>query len=258
MATQKLPDPNELESQHQYVARRKATIFALIGMLLLGAAACESSTPRDDTTGGTGSPATEPEIPSLPAGIVEPGRYVISTLDPDFDASHRITLDVPDGYQGFQGWAALKAGTSQTAVSTMAIGDVYADPCQWVGTMLDRSAISSTDEVVAALATQKGLRVSTPTDVTVDGFAGTYMERRVPARTDLSNCDGGQFRVYLDAGRGSSAGERYLVPGELQHLWILDIEGVPLVIDASLNPGMSAQVRAELLRMVGSVQIDPR
>jgi len=197
---------------------------------------------------------TEQAIPPLSGGALEPGRYVFTSYDPGLDASYRISIDVANGYVGIGGWAALRIGTSQTGVNTLAIGDVYADPCQWEGSLIDRSAISSTDDVVAALASQEGLRVSTPTDVTVDGFAGTYMERTVPARTDLSECDGGRFRVYLEPG----GGDRYLVPGLLQRLWILDIEGVPLVIEAGNDQGTSAQVRAELVQMVESVQIDPR
>jgi hypothetical protein len=183
---------------------------------------------------------------------VDPGRYVFASYDRGLDASHRITIDVPEGYVGVDGLAALKSGFSQTGVATMAIRDVYADGCKWEGTRLDRSEVSSVDGLAAALATQNGLRVSTPTDVTVDGYAGMYMERRVPARTIISDCDGAQFRVYLVPGWGS----RYLVPGQLQRLWILDVDGVPLVIDASTQPGTSAEVRAELLQMVESIQID--
>jgi hypothetical protein len=197
---------------------------------------------------------TEQAIPPVSEGIREPGRYVFSSYDPGLDASYRISIDVPDGYRNESGHAVVKLGFNQTAVGTMAIEDIYANACQWEGTALDRSAISSAEGVAAALASQKGLRVSTPTDVTVDGFAGTYMERRVPARTDLSECDLGQFRVYEVPGWG----ERYLVRGLLSLLWIIDVDGVPLVIEASLDAGTSAQVRAELLQMVESIQIDPR
>ncbi len=115
----------------------------------------------------------------------------MTTYGPILDASYLITIEVPDGYQGFEGWAAIKIGTCQ------------------------------------------------------------------PARADLSGCDEFQFRVYLD-GRGPNGGQRYLVAGELQQLWILDVDGVPLVIDASLDPGTSARDRAELIQMVESIQIDPR
>jgi hypothetical protein len=63
-----------------------------------------------------------------------------------------------------------------------------------------------------------------------------------------------EFRVYQVPEWGS----RYLVPGQLQRLWILDVGGVPLVIDASTQTGTSAEVRAEVLEMVESIRIDPR
>lgn len=233
-----------------------AAVIAVVAVVVVIRAVDEGTgtQPGGQPTDTNGIHAEQPITP-LPTGSLEPGRYVFTTLNPGLDASHRITIDVVNGYRGFDGWAAIKAGTHQTSVSIFPISDVYADACHWVGTLLDRSAISSTDEVVAALANQKGLRVSTPTDVTLDGFAGTYMERRVPARTDLSDCDWGQFRVYLDAG----GGDRYLGgAGQLSLLWVLDVDRVPLVVEASLDAGTSAQVRAELLQMVESIQIDAR
>jgi hypothetical protein len=79
------------------------------------------------------------------------------------------------------------------------------------------------------------------------------MERRVPARTDVSDCDGGEFRVYLSPGFGS----RILKSGQFQQLWILDLGGVPFVIEALHDAGTSPQVRAELAQMVESIRIDP-
>ena len=244
--------------QRRSVRKKKIGAFAVaaaIGVVAFVVLLRAVDDGTETQLGGQPIPTAQP-IPPLSTGSLEPGRYVFTSFLPGLDASHRITIDVPDGYKGFgEGWAAVKAGTNQTAVSTMVIGGVYADACQWQGTLLDRSAISSADEVVAALATQEGLRVSTPTEVTLDGFAGTYMERRMPARTRVSDCDGAQFRVYLDAGGGA----RYLGrAGHLSLLWVLDVDGVPLVIEASLDAGTSAQIRAELVQMVESIRIDPR
>jgi hypothetical protein len=113
---------------------------------------------------------------------------------------------------------------------------------------------SSVDGLVAALASQKGRQASTPTDLTVDGFAGKYMELTVPARIYLAECDGGQFRTWL----GTDGRERYLKPGQRDLLWIVDVDGTPLVIDAALGAGTSAQDRAERIQIVNSVRIDPR
>ena len=97
--------------------------------------------------------------------------------------------------------------------------------------------------------------MSTPTDITVDGFAGTYMKRTVHTGINLADCDAGKFLTWL----GIHGGERYLEPGEHAMLWIVDVDGVPLVIDASLGgPGTSAQDRATHIQIAESVRIEPR
>lgn len=266
MATQKVrPDPGFVDRQHEnqrrQTRRRKAGALALVAVLVVAGVVIGISTLRSGDEGkvipGSAPTPTATPIPSLHSGALEPGTYVISTLDPDFDASYRITMDVPDGYEGLaEGVGVAKLGRiGQMAVSAWVIGDVYADPCRWSTTLLDPPPVSSVDALVAALARQKGLRVSTPTDITVDGFAGTSMERTVPAGTTLAECDGVQFRPWLD----TNGGERYLEPGQHDMLWIIDVDGVPLLIDASLGEaGTSAQDRAEHIQIAESVRIDPR
>jgi hypothetical protein len=258
MATQKvLPDPNSLERQHReqqrHVVKQRATVFVLVGALVIGAAVFGVAALRDDPNEGTiGSPPTARPIPAIPdAGTLEPGRYVFGTDDAGLDESYRITMEVPDGFEAFERVAVLKRGTGQTAVDTLAIGEIYADPCRWQETALDPSAISTVDGVVTALASQKGIRVSAPTDVTLDGVSGTYMERTVIRRSD-SGCDLARFQVY----RGPGGWDRWVEPGQLDLLWILDLDGVPLVVDASMPAGTSAETRAELVRIVGSMWID--
>ncbi len=248
---------------------RNAAVGTLVGLVaLVGAFAGvrtihAASRPGQNTQpAGTGtaakpdSPPTATSIPSLHSGGLGPGTYVVKTLDPDFDASYRITMDVPVGYEGLpDGSGVAKLGRiGQMAVTAWVIGDVFADPCRWETTLLDPPPVSSVDALVAALADQKGLRVSTPTDITVDGFAGTYMERTVSV-TNLADCDGVKFRTWLD----TEGGERYLEPGQHDMLWIIDVDGVPLVIDASLGEaGTSAQDRAAHIQIAESVRIDPR
>jgi hypothetical protein len=266
MATQKVrPDPGFVDRQHEnqrrQSRRRRAGALVLVAVLVIAGVVVGISTLRSGDEGKVipGSAPTPTATPVLPlhSGALEPGTYVVSTLDPDFDAKYRITMDVPDGYEGFpDGSGVAKLGRiGQMAVGAWVIGDVYADPCRWETTLLDPPPVSSVDALVAALAGQKGLRVSTPTDITVDGFAGTSMERTVHAGTNLADCDGGHFRPWL----GTDGGERYLDPGEHVRLWIIDVEGVPLVIDASLGEaGTSAQDRAAHIQIAESVRIDPR
>jgi hypothetical protein len=258
MATKQMePDQDswrkQEERQHRDARRRKVGAMAVAAAIGIAALifAIQASDVGGDTQPGDEPPAAAESFPALPpSGSLEPGRYVFSSSDPALDASHRITAEVGDGYSGFDSVAVTGA---QGSVITLAVDEVYADPCRWQGSLVDRSAIASTDGVTAAIAGQRGLSVSNRAAVTVDGFDGTYFERVVPAQIDMSTCDLRQFRVY----RSPEFGGRHLQDGQLQLLWIVDVDGAPLVIDATLDEGASAQVRAELERMVDSIRIDP-
>ena len=212
--------------------------------------------------GGQPTGKNSEPIGSITDGPLEAGRYVIATYNADFNASHRITIDVPDGYDGGSGFGVgsqvlktpLSVSGSDTGVGLYDVGYAFADACNWSGTL---SPISSADELLASLTGQQGLRPSPPTDAMVSGLPGTYMDLTVPAQTKLDRCTGGRMQAWALTGDGSSW--IWLNnPGQHDLLWILDVDGVPLVIDAFLGAGASARDRAELLQMVGSIQIDPR
>ena len=240
---------------------QRVGVFALVAVLAVAGLAIGIGSLRNgDRTVRPGSDATPTPTPipalSSASGPLEPGTYVVSTLDPDFDASHRITITVPDGYEGFEGFAVgprLVSGETQTAVSAWVVGDVYDDPCHRSGTPLDPAVASSVESLVVALANQRGLHASTPTDAEVDGYTGRYLERTVPAGTKLTDCDEHEFRTWLD----TDGGARYILPGQLDLLWIVDVDGVPLVIDVAIRSPRWAHVRAELIQIVESIRIDP-
>jgi hypothetical protein len=268
MATQKIrPDEGfvdrQLSRQRRQTRNRRLGALALAAVIGIVAVVVVIRAVEDPTKTQPGGQGTEKSgsqtgdaIPMLPVGSVEPGRYAFSSSDPALDATYEIAMNVPNGFTSVGESAVLKDGSSQTSASTLAIEAVYVDPCRWQeSATLDQSTISSTDGLVAALSDQEGLRVSAPTAVTLDGFAGTYLERRVPKGTIGPDCDLGEFHLYRSVGWG----DRWLDSrGQTQQLWILDIEGVPLVIDASVQRGTSAIVKEELLQMVESVQIQPR
>lgn len=241
---------------------QRVAVYALVGAFAVAAVVIRIGTLRSDDEGavipGTTATPTAPPIPALSSasGPLEPGTYVVSTLDRGFDASHRITITVPDGYENFEGFAVgrrLASGGTQTAVSAWVVGNVYDDPCHRSGTPLDPAVASSVESLVAALANQRGLHASTPTDIEVDGYTGRYLERTVPAGTKLTDCDEHEFRTWLD----TDGGARYILPGQLDLLWIVDVDGVPLVIDVAIRSPKWAHVRAELIQIVESIRIDP-
>jgi hypothetical protein len=200
------------------------------------------------------SPTVTP-LPSLAEGALEPGTYVVSTVDPGFDAAHRITISVPSGWEGVGDRSAVRNTGSgpDMKVSFGLVENTYAKPCRWALTLLHPPLGPQVDDLVAAFANQQGRDATTPTDVTLDGYAGKYMELTTPAGINPADCDGGEFRSW----KFTDGGSRYTQPGEREQLWILDVDGVRLVIDAPYSPGNSAQDRAELLQIVESIRIDP-
>ena len=180
--------------------------IAFVAMLMIAAGilgACSSAS--DDTQseatglGPTSAPSSEPE------------PFVLKTLDPDFDAKYRITMDLLDGYAGAGGGDPVVFGTDDgQGMSAWTVGNVYAEPCRWVGTLLDPPIDGSVDGLVAGLASQRSRHASAATDVTLDGFTGKFMELTVPARIALADCHDGQFRTWLDP----MGGYRNLEPGQ--------------------------------------------
>jgi hypothetical protein len=254
---QKPPAPGALERQHTRQMRtarnRKIgaiVVAASIGLVALIAVISNGSDGTGTQPAADVSQAAEPirELPRTQNVPIEPGRYLIRTLSP-MNESHTITIDIPDGYVRFTESIVFKDG-AEAGLGLWGVGWVFADACQWRGTA---SPTSSTDDVVAALVGEQGLRASTPSPVTIDGYTGTFLEVTVASQAALDRCDERHFSAFALAEEGPS-GKRHLESvGEPELLWVLDVDGQPLVIDA-FGP---AQERAELEKMVSSIQIDP-
>jgi hypothetical protein len=229
-----------------------AGAFAIVAALL---AACSSSSA--DT--GTDSAVTTPSVQGRQTNTVSPNtatseRYVFLTLDPNFDATYRVTMDLLDGYEPVIDGGPVFGSDPGQGMSVWTVGNVYARPCRSNGTLLDPPIDSSVDALVAGLQSQKGREATAPTDVALDGYAGKYMEMTVPARIDVSKCDGGEYRTWVDT---THDGERSLEAGQRDLLWILDVDGSRLVIDAALGPQTTEKDRADRVQMVESIRIEP-
>ena len=261
MATQQIPSKDGAlvrkdRKERRWSPRRKAnpvaTLMIAAGLLAACSSAGDDRQPVVD--GPSPTPAGASSVTAAPSSDAsEPGTYVLPTEDPDFDASYRITMELLDGYgPGVEGPVVFGTDEGQ-GMSAWTVGNVYAEPCRWVGTLLDPPIDSSVDGLVAGLASQKSRHASAPTDVTLDGFTGKFMELTVPARIDLADCHDGEFRTWVDP----MGGARNLEPGQRDLLWIVDVDGSRLVIDVALGPETTPQDRADRIQMVESIQIEP-
>jgi hypothetical protein len=234
----------ERKSRNQRIAAIAVGIAVPVA-LLLGAVRLLGS------NGETNVPVTTPSE-SLTAPLGPQIHLFTAFGDPSFDGSYVIKMELFDGYEGDPGDVVFGSDGGQ-GISTWTVGNVYADPCHSSGTLLDPPIDSSVHGLVAGLTSQERSHATKPTDVEVDGYAGKYMEMTVPAGTNMADCDHGQYRIWVSP----QGGNRYREAGQRDMLWILNVDGTRLVIDAALGPKTTLQDRRDRIQMVESIQIDP-
>ncbi len=220
---------------------RKPIVLVAILMVAAGVLAACSSAGDDTQSGVSGSSTTS-----------DPSSHVFKTFDANFDAKYRITMNLLDGYSADDPNPVVFGTDGGQGISTWTVRNVYAEPCRWAGTLLDPPIDPSVDGLVAGLTSQKDRHATAPTDVSLSGFTGKYMELTTPARIDLADCDGGEFRSWVDRG-----GQRNTEPGQRDLLWIVDVGGIRLVIDSALGPDTTPQDRVDRTQMVESIRIEP-
>ena len=124
--------------------------------------------------------------------------------------------------------------------------DVYADPCRWQDGYVDPPVGPTVDDLATALANQPQRGEAVPADVTIDGYSGKMVELSVPDDIDFANCDSGEFHSW--EGRFQQA------PGQIDRVYILDVDGQRVVIDSHFTPGTS---EAELRRAASGAGFGP-
>jgi hypothetical protein len=134
------------------------------------------------------------------------------------------------------------------------VARVYPTGCRWQGKpKIDPGR--SVDGLARVLATRPLRHASTPRDAELAGFRGKYLRWSVPSKIDFSRCGQGYFESWT--GRGWASDRNQQGPGQVDRLWILDVKGKRLVIDANYLPTATRADRAELDRVVHSIKFLP-
>ena len=104
-------------------------------------------------------------------------------------------------------------------------GSLYSDPCHDDDALPDIPVGPTAADFADALAAHPLLDVTTPVDVTLAGYTGKYLDLQVP--TDSWHAGG----VRCDY-RPWELGFVAFPAGGRSHLWILDVDGIRVVIQA--------------------------
>ena len=218
----------------------RVSTFVVTIVVALLASGCTTSAPPTATVGATPQAMGTQDLTA--------GTYAFGPL---FDASGKpfpkVLITVPNGWNSYEGLAveSLTGTPRELAVSVWNVADVYANGCHWLGPMIHPGA--TVDELAAVLAARPLRNATTPAAVSFGGYHGKYMEWSVPAgiqfqqsfaERGFSDCDGSTFKSWNDG-----SGDRYQQgPGQVDRLWILDVEGHRIVIDATYMPGSTVQL----------------
>jgi hypothetical protein len=230
----------------------RALLATAVFTAILTATACGGS--------GGSKPAPQQEWPTPLAaghGRLEPGVHVLDLTARDQRGAGaaqlpRIGITIPAGWFNYDGWALGKGQIPfLVAVAFWDVARVYPTPCRWAGRPLIDPG-RDVNGLASALARQPRRNAPAPADVSLAGFHGKYVELSVPNDIHFTDCDEGSFESWTASGWAS---DRYQqAPGQVDRLWILDVHGRRLVVDAAYLREATARDRAELDRVVRSIR----
>ena len=184
----------------------------------------------------------------------EPGAYAM-TARGSGTTPHAV-IDVPSGYANFGFFAVWPQASEDNedddtfrSVAYWTVNGVYADPCRRTATAPEIGP--TVDDLVAALADQRHTEVTVdPEPVSLDGHHGVVLEVTVP--DEVTRCDDDGRYVFWE---GSPGDAHHQAPaGTTERLWILDVDGMRVVLVAAASANVPASDVSELAAMVESVR----
>lgn len=231
---------------HRWNVRAAALVF--------GAAVLAACNPNNGATTASTRPSVEVSATGSPSPALVDHRFHL----PPFPT---IRAAAPLSWDDFHGWGLVRdacgdqTGRCESTDRTMGImfwGVTRVDghPCEWFGSSFDPGP--SVEDLASALRSVPTRSASEPESVTVGGVDGLYMQWSVPDDVDFDDCDLGSFESW--SGNITGTNRYQQAPGQVDRLWILDVGGERLVIDAFYLPGTPEEDRREIDDIIASIR----
>jgi Tol biopolymer transport system component len=204
--------------------------------------------------GSTAMPSPPP-TPATPAATPRGAALQTYAIGAPYLANdHSVILELPSGWTTDGRLIVKDRGLpSEVGVSAWTIAGIYADPCHWQGSPAVPSAELTGLGMVTALLDQKGA-----SQVTSDIHRGPWsewpIELSVPADLDVASCDQGQYRSWSDLA-DPTAGNANHRAGQIDVVYIIDLDRGPVAVDAWHFPGTSAESLAELEAALETIEL---
>jgi hypothetical protein len=191
-----------------------------------------------------------PETIAGQAGCIDAGAE---------DDSIRISFTVPNGWANGGAdtiFRAVEANSPPGGASLMFNRGGWLTPELCGRPVSDLSTGTTVDDFVNALVGHPDLDLTSPVDVTLAGYSGKYLELQAPANipADYDFPAAGECTTFYRVWEQPIYAQG---PNHLWHLWVLDVDGIRVVVRADTYPGTTAEVEAQLNAIVESIQIQP-
>lgn len=234
---------------------------AMAALVVVGCSATTTSTPNRTAESSASAAASSPaRAKATASSTARPGTLTCTPLG---DVTPRYTLVVPAGWTALGGECGFVVADSEDFVAGLSawiVGQVPTHPCHNHATLTTPG--DTVDDLVRALLAQKLRNATRPVDVTLAGHEGKYLEWSVPTdivvldkEDHVQGCDDGNFLSWL----GRAGGTRYQqVGGQIDQLWVLDVHGETVLIDATYAPTAPQRVRDELAAIVQTLEFESR
>jgi hypothetical protein len=216
-------------------------------VLMLGCLSCSGDDVSSDPPNSIfGSPSG---VPTLTEGVtLSEGRYELRALQ-----GVVVSLEA-EGWEAWRYGVTAPVGVEPPAGAGLGIwivDEVYADPCNWDRGPVKPAVGAEVDDLAAALAERPNVRASRSQDVTFEGQEGLHLKLQAPPNIRFKECSNSMYRSWT----ALPSGARYHQgPGQIDELWILDVNGTRVVIEAAYFPGTTPEDRRGLMRVVESIR----
>jgi uncharacterized DUF497 family protein len=201
----------------------------------------------------TATPTEPPRaLFGTPGEQLVPGTYFVDEVEGV--ATPRIFITLPAGWTNSDDdWGVGKEGIGFITFSRP--DDVFLDACR-SSDGFHPGPLTTLDGLVAALREQAGwAEVGALSDISVDGYIGKAFQRTAPAEFTGCSTSFAPFRSWQNDGPGGP-GWSYYDPGEIETVWVLDVNGTIIVLNTRMWPDHQPAAASELAALRNSIRIE--
>jgi hypothetical protein len=237
------------------VAAAAVAAVAVVGAIAIPKGGGAAVQPPPSPTSAP-SPTTRPAPTPIPLGAeflnvsLDAGTYRVAT---PFAKPFQVTLPANWHMTGLaSGDANFAPSGGSSGIAVDLVEGVFRDPCHTAGGPTVPTP-HTLDAFTAALTHMVGFTAGPVSDVVVGGRPGKFVVLSNRIDTATANCTGGQMLPIWTYTGGNQAATN---GGVTERLFILDLDGTLVAIDAGYDDSTPASLRTEIDGIVQSIAFE--